>query len=557
MTIKGKNISDSAAKAALRLALGITDSIAYKHIRGDAEYVGNDLYSTVAGAVYGIALRETYSAEVTFRSISIKMWCDTAGAGEVRVYKGAPQLGSFNLSALTFIQSLQFSAGEFNKVHTGFQKLLLTNDVTVYAGEQLSVFVIPSAGVFNLKRWTSLYGSAPERVYICYNIVSSLWTSNWNSGAATHCSTPFVLERAVGVSSSDVTTMITASAALKQDVSNSDLNIPANIHVAEGRELNIWKDALTLPKNHIHFSGAKGKSMERGFRYTGLNADIGTTTAIAITAKDQNGTLLQTKIFNLKPVAKNTGSGTKQILVIGDSLVQNGGLTQELSTLIAADGGFTPLFLGTQGSTGYKHEGRGGWSFGSFITAGSPFYISSALNFKAYMAANSNFTGSDAIDVAIIQLGVNDTLTGDKTQADIDTIITNAKALITALLHATLGYPTCKVILSIPPISGNTEDGFAENYGATSDRISYEKNMRMLWKSMIANFDNSIFSANVVLCHAGLWIDRLYGYERTDQAISARVSTTEKRHINAVHPVAEGYKQIVDGMYSTIRFVLT
>lgn len=341
---------------------------------------------------------------------------------------------------------------------------------------------------------------------------------------------------------------------------NQRIAIPSNIYCAVGRELNIWYDSILHSfgddvKVNFSCSSTYAASKERCFRYTPLATE---TSTVTITVRNRAYNLLTTKTFTLNAVSKTNGGGaTKQFLFIGDSLTSQGVYPTEFAALFTADGGLTPYFLGTQGSSPSRHEGRPGWTYGDFVISGSPFWdaTNSRLDFQAYMSTNSNFSGSNAIDYSIIQLGINEVLSASSNSA-IETAITNAKTLVDGILHSTRGYPTCKIIICIPPICCNTHNGFAVNYGATKNKEQYEYYMRYLWEQLIANFETSVYSSNVSLNATGLWIDRTNGYNLSDTNISARNTIQVSEHTNAVHPVASGHNQIVDAIYSRVRGLL-
>ncbi len=157
------------------------------------------------------------------------------------------------------------------------------------------------------------------------------------------------------------------------------------------------------------------------------------------------------------------------------------------------------------------------------------------------------------IDAVVIpDLGIND-IFGEGTSPDITGIVNNAKTLSTAFITDNA---SCKVVHSMLPISGNTGDGFAANYGAAFSRQVYEANLYALRLALIAAFDNGAYHANVSIGTAGAQIDRYYGYTLSSGALAARIPTTSSTHVNAVHPAAVGYQQLGDAIYGSLMAVL-
>lgn len=604
------------------------DPIQWKHPRGDAEYIAPANYGSGSIGQY-----ELLTNTVTFDKIKVNMYGGADTTAEIRIYTSDTFQTLF--ANMTLLETVNITAGGFNTVFNNLMEITLLQKHRVLSGKYIYVMAGKTAGTaIKGGRWTTAYGSSPERHSFFFSTVDPPFSGvGWSqSSIPSYGSTPLLLEQTIS-GYSDLDLRIDTLDTDKQDVFVPRLVIPANIYVAIDRELNLWYDAMAIVHGEdirIVVTGSLGKTKKRSYRYTPTS----TGTAV-MTAKvyDKNGLVLETKSFTVNAVAKNNGSGTKQVLCIGDSLMSNGVIPTEIDALVTADGGFILKLLGTRGTSPILHEGRGGWRFEDFsgagrsffeftvsgvtvepdiastvysnngsefeveekylsggsgtiicsrstgtnnplasgtltkvsgngdatiaysawaATSGNPFWDGTKLNFKQYMSDNSNFGGTDTIDFALIQLGINDIFSGVVTQGDVDTVIQNAKDLLAGILNATYGYPACKIILALSPIGGDTQDGFAANYGAF-DVSQYERNMRLLWESMITNFDVGIYSAQVRLSINGLMVDRHYGYALTAENISARVTTQYDAHTNGVHPAASGYYQCADAFYSSIR----
>lgn len=182
--------------------------------------------------------------------------------------------------------------------------------------------------------------------------------------------------------------------------------------------------------------------------------------------------------------------------------------------------------------------------------AGNPFYnpSTSALDIAYYR--NNLGMGASKFDVVTLQMGINDVFGNTLlTAANIATLIGYIKTIIAAFVADNAN---TKFIVQLPTISGNTKEGWAANYAAAYSPEIYKTNIWALREAILLAFDYSSYSANVRVGIAGLVCDRYYGYALTDLAISARYTTTEKAHSNAVHPTTSGYQQIGDQYYSEI-----
>lgn len=549
------------------------DTLVWIHSRDEAEYIGSN-YSNYLGV--GIETG-TGLGGIIFNQVHLPFYILQDGKSQsyyINVY--VKHFGTWQndraINNLTLIESLTIEGINFNADPDGFQVIRLSNKYTLSTNDTFVILALPVSGSVNIgiRNWALDGSSSPSRFGVFYtNDPNGLDAGKtWTAGFK--CVPPiFSLE---GVLPSELKKISGLNRNLgnliysKFDKPSVRFAIPSNIYIAVSRELNIWNDALILAYGNnmnVNYTCNVGYSKERGFRYTpsGTRSDT-----LTIKAMDQNNNVLDQKIITINSVAKNNGSGTKQILVIGDSLIvaSNGSTTNipvtELRTLINNDGGFTPLFLGTQGSSPNLHEGYGGYSYSNFIGTSSPFYDGTRINFKNWMSVHSNFGGTDTIDFVIVQLGVNDvsSLLSNPLYtkvSGVETIITNIKTLVDKILDATYGYPSAKIILNLPPISGNTKDGFAA-IGSGDTKQNRELLIRMLWERMVEEFDESAYSAQVRLGISGLMIDRTYGYQRVLSNVSSRESTQIYEHNNSVHPYDSGYKQMSDAFYSAIRGLL-
>jgi lysophospholipase L1-like esterase len=103
----------------------------------------------------------------------------------------------------------------------------------------------------------------------------------------------------------------------------------------------------------------------------------------------RSGTMLATKTAQQRAAASSAGTGTnKKVLVVGDSLINAGIITQTLIDVAAADVMGVTL-LGTRGTAPNQHEGRGGWTVNDYATAGRTYYQFTASGVVTPPAINS------------------------------------------------------------------------------------------------------------------------------------------------------------------------
>ena len=93
-----------------------------------------------------------------------------------------------------------------------------------------------------------------------------------------------------------------------------------------------------------------------------------------ISAWNSFGDLIDKKEVTLTVNDNSQLSVAKRILCIGDSLTNNGPIVATCAQHFTDLGGTQPIFIGQRTTSGYKHEGYPGYTFGSFVNSGSTGY---------------------------------------------------------------------------------------------------------------------------------------------------------------------------------------
>lgn len=96
-----------------------------------------------------------------------------------------------------------------------------------------------------------------------------------------------------------------------------------------------------------------------------------------ITVYRSDRQVLAQKTVKLVVSSNDPLSTQKYVLCIGDSLTNNGPIVQTCGKHFEDIGGTQPVFIGQRTTSGYKHEGYPGYTFGSFVSQGS-------LNYKIF-----------------------------------------------------------------------------------------------------------------------------------------------------------------------------
>jgi hypothetical protein len=423
--------------------------------------------------------------------------------------------------------------------------------------------------------------------------------------------------------------------ALESDKSgkiNPRITLPSVIYSTVGTETNLYYDAFTLGLPgafSVEVLCGIGRSFERMFQIEPISDHIGDNT-LTVNVYDSNHELIETKSIILRVISDSAPDGDKNILLVGDSTLNNGPLTPTIYNKFDSLGSHIPIFWGGKGIYPYNHQGWPGATFNNYATAasgdsryeftvtgasaleqdsvytnnGSSFVVQdiytsggsgkirayrssgsnnpsasgtltkssgegpSTISFSAFSVVSANpfwnnstqqldiaqyrsklFMDSTKFDIVAIRLGINDSFGELRTDVDRIGVIDDLKTIISAFVADNAN---TKFIIELPTTDGSTRSGWGVNYGATGKRENYHLNVWRLRELIISTFDNGLYDANIEVCATGAMVDRYYGYELSDIQSSSRITATELRHTNAVHPNTDGYYQLADAVFPHI-----
>lgn len=229
-------------------------------------------------------------------------------------------------------------------------------------------------------------------------------------------------------------------------------------------------------------------------------------------------------------VTEKTNSGTLNLIAIGNSLTYLGfndqfaQFSNDLSCILNP--------LGTLGTV-YKHEGHGGWGFGTFLTERSPFFVKDTINNRSYISIKKYIETNKFPDPDIfrISLGINDCYG----KQPMDEILYSASLLIDTIHH---DFPDALIIIAMPTTCEKTESVWIKDYKSIENFETYQLRIRELWKRLHDRYAYGKYLPNIQVSYDGLCIDRMSGYR------------------NAVHPNPEGYRQLARGFSNTLNYYL-
>lgn len=560
---------------ASRKAIGVyTPLVRHESVLGDGEMAGDLNYGIkILGYHTQVALPTVMNA------VQCRIWASNSATNiEWRVWVRSSN-AAFNMQSTTPAASGTVLAGDFPTANNLYTLELPT---PVVIGVNQYVFVMFKAADnsnMNMRNWAYNAGITPARTGFPL-AVSNTWDATWGmSSPAINYGQPAIKLlmqseelRAQNATAATIaysntssglaaTTVQAAIDLLAAGSGAPEMVMPPAIFGVEGRECNVYFDNLHLADAGEYFhdvTSASASGVQQQERWTWIPAGAVTTGSLVVSAHDKRtGTALTTKTAAQRAAASSAGAGSnKKLIVIGDSLVGAGAITQTLVDVAATDSmGIT--LLGTLGAGSNKHEGRGGWTIAAYTSnysdgtvGANPFWISGAVNFPQYLTSNSIATP----DWVAIHLGIND-IFGQTTDAGaISTATTAFNALDTLITSIKAAGAGVKVALMLPTPPASSQDAFGANYGAGQTRWRFKRNI-MLWTQTLITRYAGQEASRIYIAPTNTAIDTTNNVSYAAAApINSRSSVSVARQNNGVHPANSGYQQIGDALWAFLKY---
>lgn len=324
--------------------------------------------------------------------------------------------------------------------------------------------------------------------------------------------------------------------------------LPSEICVAVGRTIELYNNQVTwcgdYSKYHFKWNCQIGNAMKRKFTIEGKT--IGET-PLTLTVYDSEMNVVTSKTSTIK-VVSNVINNTKNLLTIGDSLTNGKPWLQELRTL--SDNKIT--HVGTRGSGFLKHEGRSGFSAGSYLAKTTydfenegvhKFWNDSIGRFDWNYYKSQNSINPDMVQIF---LGTNGISLDSTNNAN------NIKQIVDYIRQDDNNMP---IFIVYTLYRGNQNglgvqtgnDGYSANKGAwklEEDRKVF--NLMVKLNELLKDYDNLHF-VPISTCH-----DSEYNFGNVERNVNPRSTIKEYVPIEATHPQNEGYMQFADIMFSVI-----
>jgi lysophospholipase L1-like esterase len=562
---------------------GFIPYFTYLPVGGVSELDGNNTYY-FKGAIgtYELVRQDFYATALDWR-----IWTDNAAVTvEWRAYV-RDSTTVFDMDATARVAEGNIAGANFPKTNTLF-RLNLGKRIKCAKGQYLFILfrAVKADGTDNnlyMGRWDTAVAN-DGRHSLLVNVSGSGWAHTFANGTyPAYCASGF---RAINESdefqnrpttAQDVvftpTALVAASTvqaaiaelsvAVENVTAGTTIILPPTIYGLEGKETNIYFDNLLLDdaaSYNISAIHSASSGVSQNHRWTWTPAGSVTTGALTISLNNKrSGLQIVAGTTNTYAAAASAGTGTnKKVIVIGDSLIGGGVVTQTLVENAAADAMGITLY-GTQGTGSNLHEGRGGWAVYDYTGAGrtlevppkpNPFWDGSAVNFANYLTVNS----IPAPDWVFISLGINDCADQVTDASAISNANTRLAVLATLINSIKAADPNTKVGLMLATPPSAYQDSFGANYGASTLLRWRFKRSILLWVQRVLAIYANQQSSRIYIVPVNVNLDTVYNMLKVTTVANARNTTSVERQSNGVHPATSGYQQMADAVWAFMKY---
>ena len=334
--------------------------------------------------------------------------------------------------------------------------------------------------------------------------------------------------------------------------SDVEIYLPEVYYVADSLQMNIYNNQITNLGTHISeyrvewFCGyPESEVTEQGLIIQGKDGSHGSYD-FGVAVYDRSGLLLAKKDAVLKIVEAKKKQFS--VLTIGDSLSANGELYARLQEHFENQ----MICNGTRGYEGFLTEARPGFSAKDYLTETGYYLEEGEAVHKFWNPETERFdwnyyktsTGFQP-DVILLHLGTNGLLSGEENGENICEIV--------ELIRRDDKKIPIYVVNTIYQSDQNGIGSMKMNNGSLMFPGQYKHDRDL------ANFELREYLAqhlselkNVYLVPASISVDSERVFMTENRMVNPYSAETEAVAVDAVHPAAEGYRQIADAIYSTM-----
>ena len=341
-----------------------------------------------------------------------------------------------------------------------------------------------------------------------------------------------------------------------------ELVLPARIYAVPGIETNVYFANIARTINPANFDfdvdSPKGRNDTARWRFTPTAQDIGSFSWTLTVRNDYGPTATAQAQLIVTPLdaAKNKSISW---LHIGDSISASGAVSgrvrdwaQKFGPKIKCIGTYTRDGKPLPANVENRHEGRPGWTSGTFLGNRSPFFFEGKIDFRKYLAKEND---GKAPDVVTIMLGANSVYGGNDTnRLDIAELAADDAMKLVAMIREVSSETIIGVTFCCP--GTDDQDAFGSNYKCATTAWQYKQSRFELDKALIKRIA-ALKDSRVMIVGNSVNLDTKHNFPSVSEPVNAANAEKVSRASNGLHPRVDGSYQYGDFIYCWMKAVLS
>lgn len=372
------NIDSQIAEIDPKLSILERTVDAYMMIDSDVVYnspeAGNDSYSHVGVTALGCYRKVTSDCLIN----QVKVYAGAPSVGyimNVRVYKSPdkPVAGDVPSSAYSLIQS---SAEVWDNDESSVKEIKIPATVFLQDEYIVVMFATLANHAPKIRRYTSNAGGRIGFMFSQSTNYMNVFSESFLLGDETSGfaqAMPGIASVSYNKKFDDEIKDLQLN---KSDAISPRITLPSVVFAAQGVEFNLYYDAITLgadaglgamPMWSVQVLCDIGYSLDRCFHLNPSGANVGDHD-LHVHVYNNARELIASKSVTLRVVPAIPPSEIRNLLLVGDSTLNNGPLAPWLRSRFTTLGGSVPVLHGGKGIAPARHQGWPGASFQDYAT---------------------------------------------------------------------------------------------------------------------------------------------------------------------------------------------
>ena len=357
----------------------------------------------------GVGFREQMTKDVVFNQVKLPIYTtltDSTGVLKVCILDSLPSPDRSSNFATVYephvVLTRAITNAEISQSPEKSTTLILDAPIKVKSGKHLVFFISHQSGAIIHYRFSAQNAGSTRHSYLFCDTADAFTASWLEASPPKYSQVGYELFIKTNQDLQNLTDRVTTLKSETKAKFNPRLTLPSVIYAVVGKQLNLYYDAMILGVDNGMFNPSNcsvqvicnvGFGRERNYQYTPIVGEVGDHT-FTVKVFDDNKNVLQSKTIILRVIAANAPSGVKNVLMVGDSTLNNGPVTPTVRDNFVALGTNIPLFRGGKGTAPANHYGWSGAEFSTFATQGSLTYYAFNVSGVSAVAIGSIFSNN-------------------------------------------------------------------------------------------------------------------------------------------------------------------